>query len=142
MSKESSQPGPAAIAADLTTPAKGPGAAGLPARADLSHYDARVLQGGGARCFYTLGFLEVVGPALTGVRQVAAVSASAAMACAHLAGGHREALSMFAARVRTNPRNFYPDRLLRGERPTPGPQNGRKNAMPLGGKTTLLDAGD
>jgi NADH-quinone oxidoreductase E subunit len=32
--------------------------------------------------------------------------------------------------------------LKRGERPTPGPQNGRKNAMPLGGKTTLLDAGD
>ena len=32
--------------------------------------------------------------------------------------------------------------LQRGERPTPGPQNGRKNAMPLGGKTTLLDAGD
>jgi NADH-quinone oxidoreductase subunit E len=32
--------------------------------------------------------------------------------------------------------------LMRGERPTPGPQNGRKNAMPIGGKTTLLDAGD
>ncbi len=32
--------------------------------------------------------------------------------------------------------------LKRGERPTPGPQNGRKNAMPLGGKTTLLDAGE
>ena len=32
--------------------------------------------------------------------------------------------------------------LQRGERPTPGPQNGRKDAMPLGGKTTLLDAGD
>jgi NADH-quinone oxidoreductase E subunit len=32
--------------------------------------------------------------------------------------------------------------LQRGERPTPGPQNGRKNAMPLGGKTTLLNAGD
>jgi NADH-quinone oxidoreductase E subunit len=32
--------------------------------------------------------------------------------------------------------------LKRGERPMPGPQNGRKNSMPLGGKTTLLDAGD
>jgi hypothetical protein len=53
------------------------------------------------------------------VRQVAAVSASSAMACAHLAGGHREALALFAARVRTNRRNFYLDRLLRGERPTP-----------------------
>ena len=32
--------------------------------------------------------------------------------------------------------------LQRGERPTPGPQNGRKNAMPLGGKTTLTELGD
>jgi NADH-quinone oxidoreductase subunit E len=29
--------------------------------------------------------------------------------------------------------------LKRGEAPTPGPQNGRKSSMPLGGKTTLLD---
>jgi NADH-quinone oxidoreductase subunit E len=32
--------------------------------------------------------------------------------------------------------------LKRGERPKPGPQNGRTASMPLGGKTTLLDAGD
>ena len=32
--------------------------------------------------------------------------------------------------------------LMRGEKPRPGPQNGRRNAMPIGGKTTLLDAGD
>ena len=31
--------------------------------------------------------------------------------------------------------------LKRGERPEPGPQNGRVASMPLGGKTTLLDAG-
>ena len=31
--------------------------------------------------------------------------------------------------------------LKRGERPKPGPQNGRVASMPLGGKTTLLDAG-
>ncbi|HEU4520097.1 MAG TPA: NAD(P)H-dependent oxidoreductase subunit E, partial [Microvirga sp.] len=31
--------------------------------------------------------------------------------------------------------------LKRGERPRPGPQNGRTASMPLGGKTTLLDAG-
>jgi NADH-quinone oxidoreductase E subunit len=34
------------------------------------------------------------------------------------------------------------DALKRGERPTPGPQNGRTASMPIGGKTTLLDAGD
>ena len=31
--------------------------------------------------------------------------------------------------------------LIRGERPKPGPQNGRATSEPLGGKTTLLDAG-
>lgn len=31
------------------------------------------------------------------------------------------------------------DALKRGERPTPGPQSGRKVAMPAGGKTTLLE---
>ena len=30
--------------------------------------------------------------------------------------------------------------LMRGEKPKPGPQNGRTASMPLGGKTTLLDA--
>lgn len=30
--------------------------------------------------------------------------------------------------------------LMRGEKPKPGPQNGRIASMPLGGKTTLLDA--
>ncbi len=89
------------------------------ARADLSQYDALVLQGGGARCFYTLGFLEVAGPALTGLQQIVAVSASTAMACAHLCGGHQVALELFAARVRNNPRNFYFERALRGQRPTP-----------------------
>jgi NADH-quinone oxidoreductase subunit E len=34
------------------------------------------------------------------------------------------------------------DALKQGERPTPGPQNGRTASMPIGGKTTLLDAGD
>jgi NADH-quinone oxidoreductase subunit E len=32
--------------------------------------------------------------------------------------------------------------LKRGERPKPGPQNGRQASMPLGGKTTLTDLGD
>lgn len=32
--------------------------------------------------------------------------------------------------------------LVRGERPTPGPQSGRKGSMPAGGKTTLLEVGE
>jgi predicted acylesterase/phospholipase RssA len=82
-------------------------------------YDALVLQGGGCRCFFTLGFLEAAGDTLTGVRQIAAVSASTAMACAHLIGKHRQALETFASRVRQNRRNFHVDRLLRGENPMP-----------------------
>jgi NADH-quinone oxidoreductase E subunit len=32
--------------------------------------------------------------------------------------------------------------LMRGEKLRPGPQNGRRASMPIGGKTSLLDAGD
>lgn len=88
-------------------------------RVDPARYDALVLQGGGCRCFFTLGFLEAAGDTLTGVRQIAAVSASTAMACAHLIGSHRQALETFASRVRDNRRNFHVDRLLRGENPMP-----------------------
>lgn len=95
-----------------------PETAALPPPA-LAQFDALVLQGGGARCFFTLGFLDVAGPALSGVRQVATVSASAAMGVAHLLGMHREALDLFVRRVQKNPRNFYPERLLRLEQPMP-----------------------
>lgn len=88
-------------------------------RVQPADYDALVLQGGGCRCFFTLGFLEAAGDTLTGVQQIAAVSAATAMACAHLIGRHRQALETFASRVRRNPRNFHFDRLLRGENPMP-----------------------
>lgn len=77
-------------------------------------FDGLVLQGGGCRCFFTLGFLHAAAPALGAVREIAAVSASSAMACAHALSAHREALECFAARVRNNPRNFYPERFLSG----------------------------
>jgi len=32
--------------------------------------------------------------------------------------------------------------VVRGERPEPGPQSGRKGSMPAGGKTTLLEVGE
>lgn len=32
--------------------------------------------------------------------------------------------------------------IVRGERPAPGPQSGRKGSMPAGGKTTLLDVSE
>ena len=88
---------------------------------EAPRFDSLILQGGGCRCFFTLGFLEAASdaPALSEVRQIATVSASAAMACAHLIGRRREALEVFSSLVRNNPKNFYWSRLLRGERPTP-----------------------
>ncbi len=82
-------------------------------------YDALVLQGGGCRCFFTLGFLQAAAESLSGVRQIAAVSAATAMACAHLIDGHRQAFQTFARLVRQNRRNFHVDRLLRGQNPMP-----------------------
>lgn len=82
-------------------------------------YDSLVLQGGGCRCFFTLGFLEAAGPVLSGLRQIAAVSASTAMACAHLIDSHRQAFATFARLVRQNRRNFDIDKLLRGQNPMP-----------------------
>lgn len=92
-----------------------------PRRATLQSFDSLVLQGGGCRAFYSLGFLEAAGdtPALSALTQLVAVSASAAMACAHLIGGHRRAMEAFAARVRRNPKNFYLSRLLQGRHPMP-----------------------
>lgn len=88
---------------------------------DAAGFDSLILQGGGCRCFFTLGFLEATGQAkpFSEVRQIATVSASAAMACAHLIGSHRDSLEIFASGVRRNPKNFYLSRLLRGQRPTP-----------------------
>lgn len=84
-------------------------------------FDSLILQGGGCRAFFTLGFLEAAGGSLllAGVRQLATVSASAAMACAHLLGAHRESMELFAGHVKRNPKNFYLSRLLRGEWPMP-----------------------
>ncbi len=88
---------------------------------EAERFDALILQGGGCRCFFTLGFLEAAGQAaaFAEVSQIATVSASAAMGCAHLLGTHRAAFELFAAYVRKNPKNFYLSRLLRGERPMP-----------------------
>src|SRR5690242_11680730 len=77
------------------------------------------MQGGGCRCFFQLGLLETGGAALGPLDELSAVSAATGMAVAHLLGLHREAFDRFARRVRGNPANFYPGRLLRGRRPTP-----------------------
>lgn len=83
-------------------------------------YDALVLQGGGARCVFGLGFLAEAAPALSGLGQIAAVSAGAAVACAHLGGSHERALELMISTARrfTRPGRSVLGRLLSGERPT------------------------
>lgn len=83
-------------------------------------YDALILQGGGARCVFGLGFLMEAAPALSDLGQIAAVSAGAAVACAHLGGAHEEALELMISTARrfALPGRSVLGRLLSGERPT------------------------
>jgi predicted acylesterase/phospholipase RssA len=74
-----------------------------------SRFDSVVLAGGGSRCFWHAGFWrEVQEPLALAPRQIAAVSAAGAIACALNAGIGEEALRLFQAATRMNPRNFYP----------------------------------
>jgi len=76
---------------------------------DLPRFDSVVFAGGGSRCFWHAGFWrEVQGPLALNPRQIAAVSAAGAIACALNAGIGENALRLFQAATRTNPRNFYP----------------------------------
>ncbi len=84
---------------------------------DSSPFDALVLAGGGCRCFWQVGFLEVTAPEL-GIRpkEVAAVSAGSAMACMVFSGAVEEGISYFMERAARNERNMYPENLW-GESP-------------------------
>lgn len=75
-----------------------------------------VLSGGGCRCFWQAGFLDVALPALREPpRVVGAVSAGAAMACLVFSGRTRDGLDAFKAAVRANPRNAYWRNLASGD---------------------------
>jgi len=75
-----------------------------------------VLSGGGCRCFWQAGFLDVALPALSEPpRVVGAVSAGAAMACLVFSGRTRDGLDAFKAAVRANPRNAYWRNLASGD---------------------------
>ena len=76
-------------------------------------FESVVLAGGGNRCFWHAGFWrEVQGPLALAPRQIAAVSAAGAIACAITAGKGDEALRLFQAATRANPRNCYPRNLF------------------------------
>lgn len=79
-------------------------------------YRSLVLSGGGCRCFWQAGFLDVVLPRFTAPpRVVGAVSAGAAMACLVCTGRTREGLEVFKRAVRGNPRNAYWRNLVSGD---------------------------
>ena len=76
-------------------------------------FESVVLAGGGSRCFWHAGFWrEVQGPLALAPRQIAAVSAAGAIACAITAGIGEEALRLFQTATRANPRNCYPRNFL------------------------------
>ena len=84
---------------------------------EASPFDAVVLAGGGCRCVWQVGFLEVVRPALgLAPREVAAVSAGSAMACMIFSDSVQPGLAYFLDRTTRNERNVYPENLL-GEAP-------------------------
>ncbi len=83
-------------------------------------YKAVVFAGGGNRCVWQAGFWEVVAPALPlKPRVVAGVSAGAYIAALLLAGRSQQAMDWARREMGANRRNFYPGRLLRGQRPFP-----------------------
>jgi len=80
---------------------------------DLPRFESVVFAGGGSRCFWHAGFWrEAQGPLGLAPRQIAAVSAAGAIACALNAGIGEEALQLFQAATRANPRNWYPRNIL------------------------------
>lgn len=79
-------------------------------------YRSLIFAGGGCRCFWQVGFLEVVMPALDlRPTAVGAVSAGAAMACLVFAGMTRSGLQAFKDAIGGNRRNLFLLNLLRGE---------------------------
>jgi predicted acylesterase/phospholipase RssA len=82
-------------------------------RPALPTFDSVVFAGGGSRCFWHAGFWrEVQAPLELAPRQIAAVSAAGAIACALTAGIGEDALRLFQAATRGNPRNVYPRNLF------------------------------
>ena len=76
-------------------------------------YDGLVLAGGGCRCFWQMGFLEVLSRETDfQPRDVGAVSAGSAMACAFFSGTADRVFSHLLERCEQNEANFYPGNLL------------------------------
>ncbi len=73
-----------------------------------------VFAGGGCRTFWGLGLYAGLRSTLPPVREWSGTSAGAAMAIAAASGLIEEAVESFVAMTADNPRNVYPEHLLRG----------------------------
>ncbi|MCA9519841.1 MAG: patatin-like phospholipase family protein [Myxococcales bacterium] len=83
-------------------------------------FDALVLAGGGSRCLWQAGFYDVLANAdRLALREVSCVSAGSCIAAMVFSDTMHEGLRYFKEITGKNPRNFYPERLLSGERPLP-----------------------
>lgn len=82
----------------------------------MSAYRSLVFSGGGCRCFWQAGFMEIAMPAADlRPEVVGAVSAGAAMACLVFSGRTLEGLAAFKEAVAGNRRNAYWSNAFRGE---------------------------
>jgi predicted acylesterase/phospholipase RssA len=99
---------------------------------DPPTFESVVLAGGGNRCFWHAGFWrEVQGPLALAPRQIAAVSAAGAIACAITAGIGEQAVRLFQASTRANPRNWYPRNLFGRDPVCPHEQMYRQAVLDL-----------
>lgn len=78
-----------------------------------------VFAGGGCRTFWGLGLYDELKVLLPPVAEWSGTSAGSAMAIAAASGRTKETLDRFVEATASNPRNFYPEWLLRGRRPLP-----------------------
>ncbi len=101
------------------------------ARSALAAITSVVLAGGGNRCWWQAGMWDVLGAEGLAPRRVAGVSAGAATACMLLAGKTAQTLEHYGRMTARNPRNVYPERLLRGERAFPHAQMYRDALLTL-----------
>jgi predicted acylesterase/phospholipase RssA len=76
-------------------------------------YNAIVFSGGGCRCFWQVGFYEVLSESCSFVPNVfAGVSAGAAMACMIAANRIKEGMRFFKEIARNNKKNLYIENML------------------------------
>ncbi|MFK7965281.1 MAG: patatin-like phospholipase family protein [Burkholderiaceae bacterium] len=77
-------------------------------------FDSVVFAGGGHRCWWQLGWWEVVSEQIAlAPRQIAGVSAGAATACMLFANNSSAALAYYRRELGQDAKNFYPGHLLK-----------------------------